>query len=97
MSAHPIKLRRKNQITLPSEVSKDMGVDAGDTLYVQKEGDRYVLITADEIIDPTAGALAKYAKGKPPLSQEEMDKAVEDAILEKWDRFVRDTDEGRKE
>lgn len=92
MRAVPVKLRHKNQLTLPSEISEDLGVDAGDTLYLQKEGDRYVLITADEIVDPTAGALAKYATAEP-LTQEAMDKAVENAILDKWNQFVRATEE----
>lgn len=92
MSAHPIKLRHKNQMTLPSKVTEDMGVSEGDTLYIQKEGHRYILVTADEIVDPTAGALAKYARGKPPITQEEMDNAVADGIAEKWERFVRDTE-----
>ena len=90
MSAHPVKLRRKNQMTLPAKVSEDMGVDEGDTIYVQKEGDRYILITSDEFVDPTAGALEKYARGKPPVTQENMDKAVEDGILDSWNRFVRE-------
>lgn len=92
MSTHPIKLRHKNQMTLPTKVTEDMGVNEGDTLYVQKDGARYILVTADEIVDPTAGALAKYARGNPPITQEEMDKAVADGIAEHWESFVRDTE-----
>lgn len=90
MGTHPVKLRRKNQLTLPTKVSEDMGIDQGDTVYIQKEGDRYVLLTADELVDPTAGALSKYAQDKPPVTQEDMHTAIEDGILDSWNRFVRE-------
>jgi bifunctional DNA-binding transcriptional regulator/antitoxin component of YhaV-PrlF toxin-antitoxin module len=88
-------LRRKNQLTLPATVSDDLGLETGDSVYLQKVQGIYRLVTKNDVIDPSAGALAKYAAGKPPLTQEEMDQAVEDGILESWRRFEEEVEAER--
>lgn len=90
MTYLPIKLREKNQMTLPAEVSNAMGVEAGDTLYLTNDRGRFVLVTADGITDPTAGALARYSLDEPNLTPDQLDDVVPDGILEGWERFVRE-------
>lgn len=92
MIDHTIRVRRKGQMTLPAEVREDLSLDDGDLIHLRKVDGNYVLSTAADWVDSTAGALSKYAKGEPPVTQAEMDKAVEDGILESWVRFVRETE-----
>lgn len=92
MAYIPIKLRHKNQMTLPAEVSIAMGVEIGDTLYLKIDRGQYVLVSTDGITDPTAGALAEYAQDKPALAPDQLNDAVAEGILENWERFVRETE-----
>lgn len=92
MAYIPIKLRPKNQMTLPAEVSNAMGVEIGDTLYLKIDRGQYVLVSTDGITDPTAGALAEYSQGKPRLAEDQFSDTVSEGILENWERFVRETE-----
>jgi AbrB family looped-hinge helix DNA binding protein len=40
------RLTRKYQITIPTAVRRELGLEAGDTVYLAAEGDRVVLRTA---------------------------------------------------
>jgi len=75
-------------MTLPAEVREELHIDAGDVIHLRKVNGRYTLFAAESWADQSAGALAEYARGVPPLDPEDMDKAVEDAILDEWNRFV---------
>lgn len=92
MTYIPIKLRHKNQMTLPAEVSSALGVETGDTLFLKIDRGQYVLVSNTGVTDPTAGALAKYAHGRPALPADQIADSVSEGILENWDRFVRETE-----
>lgn len=93
MIAHPIRIRRKGQMTLPAEVREDLNLDDGDTIYLRKVNGRYTVFTTESWVERTAGIFADYAEKVPPLGPEEMDRVVEDAVIEDWNRFVREMEE----
>lgn len=58
-------VRRKGQITLPAELRKEMDLEEGDVIYFDRRDGQTVLVTADDIIARTAGALKKYVTDGP--------------------------------
>lgn len=65
MTVRTINLRQKGQITLPAEIRHELGLMDGDRLLVERRGKEIVLISPDDVVDRTAGALAEYAKNGP--------------------------------
>jgi AbrB family looped-hinge helix DNA binding protein len=71
MNRHTVRVRNKGQITLPAELRRELGISEGDRLLIQLRGKEIVLISPEDIVDPTAGALAKYAyRRNPDLAEE---------------------------
>ena len=88
----PVTVRRKGQVTLPAELRKDLDLHEGDIIYFQRRGNETVLLRKADIVDPTAGALAKYATNQSQTGIDDMGLAVEEGVLESWNRFVRETE-----
>ena len=66
MAMRSVNVRQKGQITLPVEIRDEMGIEVGDKLLVERRGKEIVLISPDDVVDPSAGALAKYAYTRNP-------------------------------
>lgn len=82
MVAKPVKVTRKGQITLPSELRKEFGIEEGDVLYVVK-GERGIEIrTPGSFVARTAGIFRDYAAHVPPLEPEEIRELAEQAWLD---------------
>lgn len=71
MAFQTISLRNKGQITLPADIRDALGLKQGDTLLVEREGRRIILISAEDVEDPSAGMLAEYAYTRNPDPAEE--------------------------
>lgn len=71
LALHTINIRHKGQITLPASIRKELGIEEGDRLIVQRRGNDIVLISPENLEDPTAGALAEYAYTHNPDPAEE--------------------------
>lgn len=71
MGMRAINLRHKGQITLPSDLREELGLKQGDTLLVERDGRKIVLISADDVEDPTAGIFRDYAYSQDPDVEEE--------------------------
>lgn len=71
MAIRAINLRHKGQITLPADLRDEMGLKDGDRLLVERRGKEIVLISPDDVVDPTAGALSEYAYTRNPDPAEE--------------------------
>lgn len=71
MAMRAISLRQKGQITLPSDIREELGLKQGDTLLVEREGRKIVLISAEDVEDPTAGVFKEYAYTQNPDVDEE--------------------------
>lgn len=63
--AQTITLRRKGQMTLPSEIREALNLDEGDQLIVHIVDDQVVLTRPFDIIERTSGIFAEYAKDGP--------------------------------
>ncbi len=71
MAMHSVNIRDKGQITLPAEIRHELGVGKGDTLLIERRGRTITLILPEDVVDPTAGALAEYAYTRTPDPAEE--------------------------
>ena len=71
MALRSINLRPKGQITLPADIRDELGLKEGDRLLVERRGKEIVLISPVDVIDPTAGALSRYAYTRNPDPAEE--------------------------
>jgi len=86
MALRPINVRHKGQITLPADIRDELGLKEGDRLLVELRGKEIVLVTPEDVIDPSAGALAKYAYTRIPDPAEERRWAAQH-IAETADRY----------
>ena len=80
----------KGQITIPVKVRKAMGLKPGTRIdFYQNEDGRFVLYPKTGSIKDLEGCLAKFIPpGTPPITIEEIDKAIGDAVTESYLRSV---------
>jgi len=71
MALRSVNVRHKGQITLPAEIRDEMGIEVGDRLLVERRGKEIVLISPDDVVDPTAGIFKEYAYARNPDVREE--------------------------
>jgi AbrB family looped-hinge helix DNA binding protein len=71
----------KGQVTLPQEIRRKLGINPGDKVRISIEEERVILRPAE------ISLLASYMSIPPlkkPLSDEEMDQAIEDAVVDEY-------------
>ena len=83
MLAYTVRVTRKGQITIPIEFRRDLGIDAGDSVVVERVGDTLVLRRSGSTTERTYGALAKYRRDRP-LSINEVKEAFEQAVVDEY-------------
>ena len=71
-----LTMTSKRQITLTSEVCRMLGLDKGTRLDVRLSDNRELILRKVAPIVDSAGILSHYAKGKKPLSVQEMREAA---------------------
>jgi antitoxin PrlF len=77
----------KGQVTIPVEVRKSLALKDGDKIEFVQDGDgRWIMQALNASID---GALGLLKHKGPPLSVEEMDEGIGQAICEDMDRINR--------
>jgi AbrB family looped-hinge helix DNA binding protein len=86
MVMYPVNVRHKGQITIPASIRDELGLKEGDRLLVKRRGQEIVLVSPEDVEDPTAGALAKYAYTRNPDPAEER-RWVAQHIAETADRY----------
>lgn len=78
-------LTRKGQATIPVEIRDKLGLKEGDKLVWREVDGAITVVSATEHVRRTAGMLKPYIDPTvPPPSIEEMDAAVEAAIVEDY-------------
>lgn len=83
MPTYVTRVTRKGQMTIPVEFRRDLGIDAGDSVAVERDGDKLVLRRTGSMTERTYGALANYRKDRP-LSIEEEKEAFAQAIVDDY-------------
>ncbi len=71
MSLQRMRVRHKGQITLPANLRKELDIDEGDDLLIERRGRELVIVQPQHVDDPTAGSLAAYAYTRNPDPAEE--------------------------
>lgn len=76
----------KGQVTIPLEVRNKLGITAGTRLdFVERLDGVYELFAATGSVKELKGM---FARSGPPLTTEEMDEAIGDAIVERYNRSL---------
>ena len=75
------KMTRKGQVTIPVAIREKLHLTEGDFLVVDEVDGKVVLESQRAIVRRTAGVFARYAKNKPPLSDDETDELMAQAII----------------
>jgi len=70
---------RKGQITVPSEIRRELGIKEGDRMTFTLNDGELTLTTTGSVVEATAGAFKNYG---PALTAEELRDAAEKAIAE---------------
>lgn len=81
MPTYVTRVTRKGQMTIPVEFRRDLGIDAGDSVAVERDGDTLVLRRTGSMTERTYGTLAKYRRN-PPLTAEEERALFEQAVAD---------------
>ena len=80
------KLTSKGQTTIPLEVRKALKLKPGDRIRYVVTGGRVELIPRNRSVLELAGVL--YDPDRKPISIEEMDEAIGEAIVERYERSL---------
>lgn len=78
------KMTRKGQVTIPAGIREQLHLKEGDLFVVNAVDGKVVLQSQRDIVRRTAGVFAKYAKNIPPLTDDEMDEIVAQAIVDDY-------------
>lgn len=92
MVQYKTKVSPKGQVVIPSEVQKNLQLDDGVLVEIHVEDSVAVVKKAPSWVEQTAGIFSHPSQTGKPVTIEEMDKAVEEGILESWNRFVAETE-----
>ncbi len=78
------KMTRKGQVTIPAEIRQHLHLSEGDLFVVEEVDGKVVFESQRDIARRTAGVFAAYVKNLPPLTDDEMDKIVAQAIVDDY-------------
>jgi len=81
-------LTSQGQISLPSQARKKIGLKPGDKVLVIPIGSR-LEIYKDEGIEALRGIFKDYARGKPELTPERLEKLRVKMYTERYRRFLK--------
>ena len=83
----------KGTVTIPVEIRRELGIEEGDVLVFEREGDHIVLSRSRSVVEETAGVFAAYARGTD-YSDADWDRMIGDAIAED---YLRELEESKRE
>jgi bifunctional DNA-binding transcriptional regulator/antitoxin component of YhaV-PrlF toxin-antitoxin module len=70
-------------MTIPIEFRRELGIEEGDSVAIERNGNTLVVRRTGSVVERTKGALSKYRKD-PPLSIEEEKEAFAQAIVDDY-------------
>jgi len=71
MAMHTTVVTRKGQVTIPAEIRRDLNLEEGERVAMERHGDAVLLRRATSVAQRTAGALAAYRREPAPTPDEE--------------------------
>jgi antitoxin PrlF len=80
------KLTSKGQTTIPIEIREVLKLKPGDRIQYVVIGDRVEMIPRNRSVMELAGIL--YDPNRKPVSIEEMDEAIGETIVERYERSL---------
>lgn len=89
MDTYETVVTRKGQITIPIDIRRSLGIKEGDRMSVQQVGGAIRVSRALDIVERTAGSLAKYLEGPAKTIEEEkaaFERGVAEEVVESMNR-----------
>jgi antitoxin PrlF len=83
-----VTVSSKNQLTLPKAARERAGIKAGDRLRIFVRPDGGIVILP---LGPITALKGIVPKGEKPLTIEEMNEAIAEGALQRYDRFIEDS------
>ena len=79
-----VKVSHNGKITIPANMRRVFGIKDGDKvkLVLEKDGIRIIPLRKRMSANELAGVFSKYAKGKPSITEEEIERATEKEFVE---------------
>jgi AbrB family looped-hinge helix DNA binding protein len=81
MPTHITRVSPKGQITIPAELRRKLNISAGNSVAVERDGDRLIVRRVGSVVERTSGALSKYRRN-PPLTIREEKEAFAHAVAD---------------
>lgn len=81
---YKLKVSSQNQVTLPVNLIKELGLSSGMYIYINPDGDDYKIINTRKKVAKLAGSLKKFVKDKSKLlnTSEEFEEVLEKSKAE---------------
>lgn len=71
MTIRVVTVKQKGQITLPADLRRKYHLGEGSKVVIEDRDGMMVLISPDDVVDPTAGIFKDYAYTRNPDVNEE--------------------------
>lgn len=92
MTIRVVTVKQKGQITLPAELRRKYHLGEGSKVAIEDRDGVMVMSRPEDVVDPTAGALAHYARGvhlTPAEIRETAEQAIADQVWEEMQEIER--------
>ncbi len=85
-----VKISSQNQITLPVDLLKQLGLTGGNYLYIQPDAEDFRILNTGAKISKLAGSLGKKIKDKSKLlkTPEEFKKALQQSKNDHFKNWI---------
>jgi AbrB family looped-hinge helix DNA binding protein len=84
------KMTRKGQVTIPVDIREKLGLKEGDRFVVREVDGKVVLENARESLQNAIEAIRLHANTLPPLTPDEMDEVIAEAIVDDYLESIAD-------
>jgi bifunctional DNA-binding transcriptional regulator/antitoxin component of YhaV-PrlF toxin-antitoxin module len=81
---YKLKISKQNQVTIPVDLLKQLGLTGGNYLYIKPDEEDFRIINTRAKVNKLAGSLGPKIKDKSKLglSDEDLEKAIEQSKID---------------
>lgn len=85
-----VTITSQGQISIPIQLRRKLGLDKSKKALIREENGELVVKPVKDFLE-LGGSLSQYAKGKKPLSNDELHEAFAQAMAEEFMKSPRNT------
>lgn len=87
---YTVTITSQGQISIPAKIRRKLGLDKTRQALIREEGGKVIVEPVKDFLE-LAGSLKEYAKGKKPLSNDELHEAFAKGMAEDFMKSPRNT------